>query len=62
MIYTENDAKDVWCPMASQSDSQNCKGSKCAAWRWKTRKTNFQPKGYCGMAGAIELESPEKEL
>lgn len=63
MIYTEDDAKGMWCPMNPCSNQHNqncCKGSKCAAWRWKTVQTNFKPKGYCGLAGAIELETPEK--
>lgn len=59
MVYTEDEGKEIWCPMASNSNNQKCKGSECAAWRWKTKKTNFNPKGYCGLAGTIELESPE---
>lgn len=59
MIYTEEEAQDIWCPMAP--NTLHCKGSKCAAWRWKTRQTNFKPKGYCGLAGAVELENPEKQ-
>lgn len=59
MIFANNEAQTKWCPMsAAQAENEGCKGEHCAAWRWKTKKTNFPPKGYCGLAGPVELDHP----
>ena len=60
-MYTEEEAKEKWCPFAMEAgdgdgfgnrnydgDPMNgtCLGDDCMAWRWKGKGM-----GYCGLAG-----------
>ena len=36
-MYTEEEAKKLWCPMNHcyhYGESNGCRGSQCAMWRW----------------------------
>ncbi len=62
-MWTEDEATELWCPMARQSGDRDatynrmnnggippschCLASRCMMWRWATKPRD----GYCGLAG-----------
>lgn len=63
--YTEQQAKDKWCPVARVEDDTasanrnmclgkqaetSCLGSKCAVWRWYDLPEKPERRGFCGLA------------
>ncbi|MBI5179567.1 MAG: hypothetical protein HZA04_09965 [Nitrospinae bacterium] len=63
MFITENEAKDLFCPLTFVVLGEQkfghrmfeCKGSGCIAWRWgeKKHKNADTRRGFCGFAGKI---------
>ena len=57
-IFTEEDAKEKWCPQAYSDTSVNrCIGSECMWWVWieyYDQETNIRTIDTCGCCGAIE--------
>lgn len=58
MSLSEEEAKEMWCPMMQRSSVGNrCIASYCIMWRWANRNEMVSPeywKGYCGLAGKPE--------
>lgn len=57
-MYTEEEAKNKWCPMAqiaagaeSAKNANLCDASGCMMWRWEDAPMTSKPTGYCGLAG-----------
>jgi hypothetical protein len=61
-MYTEEEAKWLWCPMArvgspegfAHNENGACIASKCAMWRWENlagHTPNTDMLGYCGLGG-----------
>ena len=65
-MHTEDEAKNMVCPIAMASgkilaptstvyQGQRCIGNFCMAWRWDNETircgTTSDPYGYCGLAG-----------
>ncbi len=63
--YTEEQAKRHNCPLVARdiNESTRCIGSACMAWRWTEHLFDGPdsyvsepgPKGYCGLAGPLEI-------
>ena len=54
MTYTEDEAREKWCPFARGAIEPVCVASNCMAWRWANPKSEphgSKPKGFCGLAG-----------
>jgi len=71
-MYTEDEAKEKWCPMTGHDPQRNlhglhpsqaCSGSLCNWWRWGKHSrfakaaTDAPKVGYCGLAGKPEETS-----
>lgn len=66
MTYTEEEAKEKWCPfkpiVTEENRTHRCIASDCMAWRWiyplrkgETEKDRASLDiGYCGLAGKVE--------
>ena len=65
MIGTVEEATRWDCPRSMDVygyPGGNCRGDKCAAWRWlpspkaEINRSDIAPKGYCGAFGRPEAE------
>lgn len=55
-MHTEEQARELWCPMVQPDDSDDfapilCVASRCMAWRWGVQEGDPRKVGYCGLAG-----------
>ena len=71
-MHTEEEAKKLWCHQTRRPHSENCVASGCMAWRWNgffdedgfweryndtgAHRQSTEPRGYCGLAGAPQVE------
>ena len=59
LFHSVDAARTMWCPQATDEDTQNCIASRCMAWRWvetnikdgEGTKVSGDTHGYCGLAG-----------
>ena len=63
MLMPENKAQERVCPlMSSGTETVQCMGSRCMAWRFNEKhKYPQEQTGYCGLAGQPEPNPQEGE-